>query len=145
MHLNKRRQEERGTNPYRTVFFFPIEMCVFAFLLTQIFYIYFLDEQLLAHVAAKHDPGDALPVLISRRSNIPPAFPAKDHHSGHTTIANYKDTPEYAELGPAARNLVPPPQRGRSDGSGMVYTKSPDYVQNYGKTVRPDKTRNSEA
>ena len=116
--------------------------CLLSFSLN--FYI-FLDEQLLAHVASKHDPGDALPVLISRRSNIPPAFPAKDHHSGHTTIANYKDTPEYAELGPAARNMVPPPQRGRSDGSGMVYTKSPDYVQNYGKTVRPDKTRDSEA
>ena len=102
---------------------------------------YILDEQLLAHVATKREPGDALPVLKSRLSNIPPAFPGKDHHSGHSTIANYKDTPEYAEYGPAARNMVPQPQRGKSDGSGRVYTKSPDYVQNYGKTVRPDKTR----
>lgn len=103
--------------------------------------LYILDEQLLAHVAAKHEPGDALPVLKSRPSNRPPAIPGKDHHSGHSTIANYKDTPEYAEYGPAARNMVPPPQRGRSDGSGRVYTKSPDYAQNYGKTIRPDKTR----
>lgn len=78
--------------------------------------------------------------MHSQHSNIPPAFPGKDHRSG-STIANYKDTPEYAECGPAARNMVPPPQRGKSDGSGMVYTKSPDYVKNYGKTSRPDKTR----
>ena len=103
--------------------------------------LYISDEQVIAHIAAKREPGDALPFLNSRRSNIPPAFPGKDHHSGHSTIANYKDTPEYAEHGPAARNMVPPPQRGKSDGSGMVYTKSPKYVQNYGKTIRPDKTR----
>jgi hypothetical protein len=113
-----------------------------AFLLTDFF---ILDEQVIAHVAAKQKPGDALPVLNSRLSNMPPAFPGKDHHSGHSTIARYKDTPEYAEHGPAARIMVPSPQRGRSDGSGTVYTKSPNYVQNYGKTIRPDKTRDSEA
>ncbi|KAF8800604.1 hypothetical protein BYT27DRAFT_7199754 [Phlegmacium glaucopus] len=114
MHRNKRRQEERGTNPYH--------------------------EQLLAHVA-KRESGNTLPAIHSPYSNIPPAFPGKDHRSGHSTIANYKDTPEYAESGPAARNMVPPPQRGKSDGSGMAYTKSPEYVKNYGKTVRPDKFR----
>lgn len=128
---SKRRQVERGTNPYRTDF--SVESC---FSLN----FYPLDEQLLAHVA-KRESGDVLPVINSPYSNIPPAFPGKDHRSGHFTIANYKDTPEYAEHGPAARTMVPPPQRGKSDGSGMAYTKSPDYVQNYGKTVRPDKTR----
>ena len=109
-----------------------------AFLLTD---LCISDEQFIAHVATKRAPGDALPVLKSRYSNIPPAFPAKEHHSGHSTLANYKDTPEYAEFGPAARHMVPQPQRGKSDGSGKAYTKSPDYVQNYGKTIRPDKTR----
>ena len=79
--------------------------------------------------------------MITRYSNIPPAFPGKDHYSGHSTIANYKDSPGYAECGPAIRKMVPPPQRGKTDGSGMAYTKSPDYVQNYEKTVRPYKTR----
>jgi len=113
LHRSKRRQEERGTNPYH--------------------------EQVLAHVG-KQKYGEALPIMHSQHSNTPPAFLGKDHRSG-STIANYKDTPEYAEYGPAARNMVPPPQRGKSDGSGMVYTKSPDYVKNYGKTSKPDKTR----
>ena len=134
MYLRKRREEERGTNPYCTDF--SIECCIS---FSSIFI--FLDEQLLAHVAAKYKPEDALPFLDSQRSNNPPASPGKDHHSGHFTIASYKDTPEYAEYGPAARNMVPPPQRGRSDGSGNVYTKSPDYVQNYGKTIRPHRLR----
>jgi hypothetical protein len=96
-----------------------------------------LDEQILAHVA-KRQFDDTLPVLNSRHSNNPPAFPGKDHRS-RSTLANYKDTPEYAEHGADARNMVPPPQRDRSDGSGMPYTKSPDFVENYKKTDRPDK------
>jgi hypothetical protein len=34
-----------------------------------------------------------------------------------------------------ARNMVPPPQRGRKDGTDKAYTKSPDFVKNYGKTA----------
>lgn len=33
------------------------------------------------------------------------------------------------------RRMVPPPQRGRADDSGRAYPKSPDYADNYGKTV----------
>lgn len=32
--------------------------------------------------------------------------------------------------------MAPPPQRAKDDGSGRAYTKSPDYVKNYEKTMR---------
>ncbi|CAA7264358.1 unnamed protein product [Cyclocybe aegerita] len=96
-------------------------------------------EQVMAHMKRKPVPGEELPVLSSPKhkySDNPPAFRGDVHNSGHATLQNYKNTPQYLEHGEAVRYMVPPPQKGRSDGSGKPYTKSPDYAKNYEKTVK---------
>jgi len=110
MLRNKRIQEEEGNNPH--------------------------FEQVIAHASKKPAPGETLPVLHHLDSDIPPAFPGKNHHSGHSTIKDYKQSPGYAESGEAIRFMAPPAQRVGTDGTGRVYTKAPSYVDNYGKTRR---------
>ncbi|KIJ99998.1 hypothetical protein K443DRAFT_619041 [Laccaria amethystina LaAM-08-1] len=100
-------------------------------------------EQVMAHVNKKPVPGEPLaPVLHGTYSDIPPAFPGKDHHGGHITMSTYKQSPEYSD--PESRYQVPTPQRGRNNDSGRAYTKSPDYVKNYEKTHRPGKEEETE-
>jgi len=93
-------------------------------------------EQIVAHVSKPIDE-DNLPTLNARYSDIPPAVPGKEHNSGHSTFKNFKQSPAYLESGNAARRMVPPPQRAHTDGSGRAYTKSPNFVDNYNKTIRP--------
>lgn len=94
-------------------------------------------EQIVGHVSKAPAPDQPLPTLTARYSDTPPAFPAKEHVSRHTTFANYKQSPGYIEGGPATRYMEPTPQRPRNDGTGRAYTKAPNYVDNYGKTARP--------
>jgi len=94
-------------------------------------------EQVIGYASKRPAENEILPILNARYSDVPPAFPGKDHHSGHATLGTYKKSPDYAESGDSLRYMVPPPQRGKPDGSGRAYTKSPDYVDNYNKTVRP--------
>lgn len=135
MLRSKKRQEERGTNPYCNI----LSSRQVSFLLNN---FYPLDEQILAHVP-KHESRNPLPAKASQHNNIPP-LPEEDGHSARSTIPDYKGTPEYAEYSPAARNMVPP-QRDKTDDSGKAYPKSPDYAQNYEKTDRPDKVRKAES
>jgi len=95
-------------------------------------------EQIIAHFGKKPAPGETLPLLRHLDSDIPPAFPGKEHHSGHSTMKDYKQSEGYAESGEAVRFMQPTPQRA-SDVTGKVYTKAPNYVDNYGKTQRPTK------
>ncbi|KAF8155807.1 hypothetical protein B0H34DRAFT_798918 [Crassisporium funariophilum] len=114
MIRNKANQERLATNPHH--------------------------EQIIAHVSLKPIEGEALHHGANARyGDIPPAFRGKDHHSAHETITTFKNTPEYAEAGPAARYMVPPPQRPQLGKPDVAYTKSPDYAKNYEKTVRPRK------
>lgn len=62
----------------------------------------------------------------------------KENLSGHFTIENYKKSPEYSEV---RRWQQPTPQRPKSDGSGVAYTKAPNYADNYEKTKRPKKAK----
>ncbi|KDR80273.1 hypothetical protein GALMADRAFT_223161 [Galerina marginata CBS 339.88] len=94
-------------------------------------------EQIMGHAIKTPAAYETLPVLNARYSDIPPAFPGKDHHSGHNTLGTFRQSPDYAESGDSLRYMVPPPQRGKADGSGRAYTKSPDYADNYNKTARP--------
>ncbi|KAF6759448.1 hypothetical protein DFP72DRAFT_1166889 [Ephemerocybe angulata] len=91
-------------------------------------------------------------------SSNPPALPIADHHSGRMTISEFNEQRDTGMKGTASmagaqageqqqngaaasdptRYMVPPPQRGRNDGSGRVYTKSPDYAMNYHKTIVED-------
>lgn len=100
-----------------------------------------IGEQTINHAYQsnmKPNQADALrPPMHAHASDLPPAFRRDEHFSGHSTYANYKDTPAYAEHGEEVRRMVPTPQRQHTDGTGRVYTKSPDYAQNYGKTKRP--------
>ncbi|PPQ78615.1 hypothetical protein CVT25_010579 [Psilocybe cyanescens] len=111
MLRNKHKQQERGMNPH--------------------------FEQIVGHVSKAPAADQPLPTLNARYSDMPPAIPATEHISGHTTFANYKESPGYAEGGPATRYMQPTPQRAKDDGSGRAYTKSPNYTENYGKTTRP--------
>lgn len=97
-----------------------------------------LVEQIIAHFSKKPVPGETLPLLRHLDTDIPPAFPGKDHRSGHSTMKDYKQSEGYAESGEAVRFMAPTPQRA-GEGSGKVYTKAPNYVDNYGKTQRPTK------
>ncbi|KAF9475690.1 hypothetical protein BDN70DRAFT_813616, partial [Pholiota conissans] len=110
MLYNKKKQEEEGRNPYY--------------------------EQVIAHVSKKPLNSDALQPLQSHPSELPPAFPGKDHYSGHATRSNWKNTQGYAEHGDDIRLMETTPQR--TGAEGRPYTKSPDYVKNYGKTQRPN-------
>lgn len=112
MLRRKRIEEERGTNPH--------------------------VEQIIAHFNKKPIPGEPLPLLRHLDTDIPPAFPGKEHPNRHT-LKNYKQSEGYAESGEAVRFMEPTPQRARSDGIEKPYTKAPDYVDNYGKTQRPTK------
>jgi len=95
-------------------------------------------EQIIAHFSKKPAPGETLPLLRHLDTDIPPALPGKDHRSGHSTMKDYKQSEGYAESGEAVRFMAPTPQRA-GEGSGKVYTKAPNYVDNYGKTQRPTK------
>lgn len=93
-------------------------------------------EQTIHHAHMHPDDSLPYPPLRAHASDIPPQFRTNEHHSGHATHRNYKDTPEYAEHGEAVRRMAPPPQRQAQDGTGRAYTKSPNYADNYGKTKR---------
>ncbi|KAF8965078.1 hypothetical protein BDZ97DRAFT_1659345, partial [Flammula alnicola] len=110
MLRSKQKQQEAGLNPYY--------------------------ERVMGYVNQKPVQDEILRPLPSHYSDIPPHFPTKEHHSGHVTVADYKNSPQYAEQGETIRHMVPPPQRAGPDGT-RPYTKSPDYVSNYGKTIRP--------
>ncbi|KAH9478353.1 hypothetical protein JR316_0008807 [Psilocybe cubensis] len=111
MLRNKHKQELMGTNPH--------------------------FEQIVGHVSKAPPADQPLPKLNATYSDVPPAYPTKEHVSRHTTFANFKDSPGYLEGGPATRYMEPTPQRPKNDGTGRAYTKSPNYVDNYGKTTRP--------
>lgn len=87
-------------------------------------------------MARRPAPGEDLEKIRWKYSESPPAFPGTDHHSGHAIRdhSQWKKTPQFEEVGEAIRFMEPTPQRGRKDGSERPYTKSPDYVKNYGKT-----------
>ncbi|TFK22116.1 hypothetical protein FA15DRAFT_49981 [Coprinopsis marcescibilis] len=90
-------------------------------------------EQVIAGISHKTERNENLQPLNVAYSDYPPAYRRNDHYSGHMTIQDAKASPDYNS---ETRRLVPPPQRGRDDGSGKAYTKSPDYAKNYGKTSR---------
>ena len=101
-------------------------------------------EQIIAHASKKPTPGEALPLLHRLDSDIPPAFPGKDRHTGQSTIKDYKQSPGYAESGESIRFMAPSPQRVGKGGTGRVYTEAPSYVNNYGKTRRPDVAKDAD-
>jgi len=93
------------------------------------------DEQVIAHVNTKpitKEDVNSLPALSqSARSLhvIPP--PTKEHNAKHITIDDFNAS---GVRNTYERYQAPQPQRPKGDGSGRVYTKSPDYVKNYEKT-----------
>ncbi|KAF9450313.1 hypothetical protein P691DRAFT_665621 [Macrolepiota fuliginosa MF-IS2] len=91
-------------------------------------------EQVLTHAGLKPialcDVNRLPSMAFEARSPIP--APVKEHNARHITIEDYKAS--HDDDGGYGRFQVPPPQRARGDGSGRVYTKSPDYVRNYEKT-----------
>ncbi|KAG6837111.1 hypothetical protein H0H93_014715 [Arthromyces matolae] len=93
-------------------------------------------EYLLAHVAsrglANPVPGAAetpIPRHWPHGKSIPP--PVKEHHDQHVTVANY--VPSATSDTARARLEQPTPQRAKSVGSSLAYTKSPDYASSYEK------------
>jgi hypothetical protein len=85
----------------------------------------------MAHVGSKsYTDADVAHLPASRVESRAVTLPSplKEHHSGHLTIANFKLSPNYSEGGHKGQ---PAPQRARVDGSGVAYTKSPDYVKGY--------------
>jgi len=60
---------------------------------------------------------------------LPP--PTKEHNAKHITIDDFKAS---GVREPYERYQAPQPQRPKGDGSGRIYTKSPDYAKNYEKT-----------
>jgi len=72
-------------------------------------------------------PALSTPLRSSRA--IPP--PTKEHNAKHITIEDFKASGDHDIFD---RYQAPQPQRSKGDGSGRVYTKSPDYVKNYEKT-----------
>lgn len=96
-------------------------------------------EHILQNSASSPSNFDNLKPLSHKSSHYsmqPPAHVNHDHTKPHFTI---EQAIEQAKLTGAdineIRRMVPSPQRGRNDGSGRAYPKSPDYVDNYGKTV----------
>ena len=123
---NKHKQEQDGTNPI--CMFFLQHIIVFGS-------IKGLDEQIIAQANTKpitKEDVNSLPALshsVRSLRTIPP--PTKVHNAKHITIDDFyasgaHDTHE--------RYQAPPPQRPKGDGSGRIYTKSPDYTKNYEKT-----------
>ncbi|KXN89347.1 hypothetical protein AN958_05845 [Leucoagaricus sp. SymC.cos] len=104
MLRNKHKQERDGTNP--------------------------IYEQVISHAHTK-------PILMEDVNAFPGSSahalrpPTKEHNARHISIDEYKASHDRGDVG---RYQVPPPQRSRGDGSGRVYTKSPDYARNYEKT-----------
>ncbi|KAJ3567285.1 hypothetical protein NP233_g6463 [Leucocoprinus birnbaumii] len=108
MLRNKHKQEREGTNP--------------------------TYEQVIAHVNTKPlkvEDVNSLPSLHHSLRSLPMLAPTKEHNAKHITIDDWKASGDHEAV---ERYQVPPPQRSRGDGSGRVYTKSPDYARNYEKT-----------
>jgi hypothetical protein len=94
----------------------------------------FTDEQVIAHAGTKPitlEDATPFPPKSSKLRANPMTPPVKEHNAKHITISDYKMSPHHAQVD---RYEVPTPQRARGDGSGKVYTKSPDYARNYEKT-----------
>ncbi|MCL6358418.1 hypothetical protein EXT68_23820 [Pectobacterium parmentieri] len=110
---HKKREQAAGKNPYH--------------------------EQIVARLSEPPTRGgtgvdlDNLKPMNVRFGEIPPQIPTKEHNSRHATIEEFAKSPD---SDPEMRRMEPTPQKGRRDGSGKVYTKSPDFVDNYGKTLR---------
>lgn len=92
----------------------------------------FLDEQTILHKGRRNDPNGVLPDLGESLSAKPPASRVNNApRNDHLTRDQVTDTTRFY--------MVPSPQRGRGDGSGKVYTKSPSYADNYEKTKKVTK------
>ncbi|KAF8636945.1 hypothetical protein AX17_003196 [Amanita inopinata Kibby_2008] len=92
-------------------------------------------EQLLAHVGSKDfSRGGRLPTTSADRRS--PPTPTTEHNSAHSTIPQV----QMAGESNAVRERVPPPQRGKDEDPTKAYTKSPEYVESYGKTPRAQKS-----
>ncbi|KAF9019118.1 hypothetical protein BDZ89DRAFT_1139565 [Hymenopellis radicata] len=83
----------------------------------------FIDERAL--LRAKEDHGGHRLYASDAPSDHVVKPPVHTHDPHHFTLDS-----EHA--GPA--QSVPSPQRSKGDGSGLAYTKSPDFVRSYGKT-----------
>lgn len=83
-----------------------------------------------------HTLGDDNVALDRSAEDEPVAVDSLSPLAGTSVTANSNNLRTAAEKRgiDALRYMVPPPQRGRNDGSGKAYTKSPDYAKNYHKT-----------